>query len=200
LTGAQNRAAAQSGSTNPPAAQERPIKLGTSEVVVDAVVVDKKNRLVSDLTAEDFEVYEDGVKQKVISFRFESTGLGAQQVAKPAVGVPGTPIAPQTGNRGSLVFDAQAARGGAWLAPQAALDYIESGMGPNDLVGVFGIDLGLMVLAPFTQDKATIKHAVQTFTSHDAKKYGYLAQEVRSALERLMIAGSDAGRLSIVDT
>jgi VWFA-related protein len=168
--------------------------------VVDAVVIDKKNHLVSDLTAEEFEVYEDGVKQKVASFRFESTAAGAQQLAKAPTAAPATPIAARTGNLVSLVFDAQAARDGALMARKAALDYIESGMGPNDLVGVFGIDLGLMVLSPFTQDKAALKQAVETFTSHDAKKYGYLAQEVRSELERLMVAGSDADRTSIVDT
>lgn len=199
LVGSPCGASAQSGSGPQAGAQEKPLKLRASEVVVDAVVIDKKNRLVSDLTAEDFEVYEDGVKQKVASFRFESTAAGAQQLAKPA-GAAGTPVAPRTGNLVSLVFDAQAARDGALMARKAAIDYIESGMGPNDLVGVFGIDLGLMVLSPFTQDKAALKQAVETFTSHDAKKYGYLAQEVRSELERLMVAGSDPERLSIVDT
>jgi len=193
-----NRTSAQATANQAP--QEKPIKLGTSEVVVDAVVVDKKNHLVSDLTAEEFEVYEDGVKQKVASFRFESTAAGAQQLAKAPTAAPATPMAARTGNLVSLVFDAQAARDGALMARKAALDYIESGMGPNDLVGVFGIDLGLMVLSPFTQDKAALKQAVETFTSHDAKKYGYLAQEVRSELERLMVAGSDADRTSIVDT
>src|SRR4029453_17622972 len=168
---------------------------GTSEVVVDAVVVDKRNRVVTDLTAADFEVYEDGVKQRIASFRFESTGAGTKEMPKPA-GDQGTAMAPRTGNLVSLVFDAQAARDGALMARKAALDYIDSGMGPNDLVGVFGIDLGLMVLAPFTQDKAALKKAVETFTSRDAKRYGYLAQETRLELERLAIAGSDAERMS----
>lgn len=200
LVGSPSGASAQSGAGPQGGAQERPLKLRASEVVVDAVVIDKKNRLVSDLTAEDFEIYEDGVKQKVASFRFESTGAGEQRLSKAPVVTSGTPVAPRTGNLVSLVFDAQAARAGALMARKAALDYIDSGMGPNDFVGVFGIDLGLMVLSPFTQDKAALKQAVETFTSHDAKKYGFLAQEVRSELERLMVAGSDAERLSVVDT
>jgi len=195
----QVRSLAQAGGGKQSAQQERPIKLGTSEVVVDAVVVDKRNRVVTDLTASDFEVYEDGVKQRIASFRFESTGAGTQEVPK-TTEEKGTAVAPRTGNLVSLVFDAQAARDGALMARKAALEYIDSGMGPNDLVGVFGIDLGLMVLAPFTQDKAALKKAVETFTSRDAKRYGFLAQEVRSELERLMIAGSDGDRMSIVDT
>src|SRR6185295_4703928 len=106
------------------ASQDKPIRLGTTEVVVDAVVVDKKNKIVGDLTAEEFEIYEDGVKQRVASFRFESTGSGAQQLAKTPAAGPATPVAPRTGNLVSLVFDAQAARDGALMARKAALDYI----------------------------------------------------------------------------
>src|SRR5436305_2204126 len=57
--------------------QEKPLKLRTQEVVVDAVIIDKKNHLVSDLTAGDFEVFEDGVKQKISSFRFESSSAAS---------------------------------------------------------------------------------------------------------------------------
>src|SRR6185295_19972646 len=45
------------------------IVVGTSEVVLDAVVKDKKGRPVKDLAASDFEVFEDGVPQQVKSFR-----------------------------------------------------------------------------------------------------------------------------------
>ncbi|MFY9574606.1 MAG: VWA domain-containing protein, partial [Blastocatellia bacterium] len=198
--GAHHGVSAQSGAGTQPSSQEKPIKLGTSEVVVDAVVIDKKNRLVSDLAAEEFEVFEDGVKQRVASFRFESTAAGAQQLPKSLTATPVTPVAPRTGNLVSLVFDAQAAREGALMARKAALDYIDSGMGPNDFVGVFGVDLGLMVLSPFTQDKETLKRAVESFTSRDAKRYGLLSQEVRSELEKLSLATGDADKLSIVDT
>jgi hypothetical protein len=36
------------------------IIVSTDEVLIDAVVRDKRGRLVKDLTASDFEVYEDG--------------------------------------------------------------------------------------------------------------------------------------------
>ena len=46
-------------------------------VLVDVVVRDKRGQPVHDLTAADFEVFEDGVPQKVGSFTpvFEGTGL-----------------------------------------------------------------------------------------------------------------------------
>ena len=49
---------------------ETPIRIRTNEVALDIVVRDKKLRPVRDLTAGEFEVYEDGVRQQIGSFRF----------------------------------------------------------------------------------------------------------------------------------
>ena len=76
---------AQTGVDKSSATQEKALKLRTEEVIIDAVVLDKKNRSVLDLTAADFEIYEDGVKQKISSFRFESTSTTSQASAKRAV-------------------------------------------------------------------------------------------------------------------
>ena len=45
-----------------------------SEVVLDAVVRDKKRRPVTNLTVADFAVYEDGVRQQISSFRLVPGG------------------------------------------------------------------------------------------------------------------------------
>src|SRR5438270_8633141 len=45
------------------------VVVGTNEVVLDAVVKDKKGHAVKDLAAADFEISEDGVPQEVRSFR-----------------------------------------------------------------------------------------------------------------------------------
>src|SRR5215813_15571712 len=44
------------------------VKIRASEVIVDAVVSDRKNRLITNLTPQDFEIYEDGVLQEITSF------------------------------------------------------------------------------------------------------------------------------------
>lgn len=61
-----------------PADKEQDIEkvvVGTNEVVLDAVVKDKKGRAVKDLTAADFQISEDGVPQEVRSFRLVTREL-----------------------------------------------------------------------------------------------------------------------------
>ena len=52
--------------------QDDVIRVRSNEVRLDIVVKDKKGRPIKDLKASDFEVLEDGVPQKVESFRFVS--------------------------------------------------------------------------------------------------------------------------------
>src|ERR1035441_6374228 len=68
LTGpvlAQNAPQAESGPT---------IRATVNEVALDLVVRDKKGRLVKNLKPGDVEIYEDGVRQDIRSFRLVSNG------------------------------------------------------------------------------------------------------------------------------
>src|SRR5690242_5402360 len=57
-----------------PLQEEDKIVVGTNEVLLDAIVRDKKGRVVKDLQPSDFEIYEDGVRQDIKSFRFAKEG------------------------------------------------------------------------------------------------------------------------------
>jgi VWFA-related protein len=58
-------------SAQTPAPPERPLlRIGTTLVEIDAVVTDKQGRQVTDLTADDFELHQDGRKQKITSVRY----------------------------------------------------------------------------------------------------------------------------------
>src|SRR6202008_62282 len=50
--------------------QDDVVRVRSNEVRLDVVVKDKKGRPIRDLKQADFEVIEDGVQQKVESFRF----------------------------------------------------------------------------------------------------------------------------------
>src|SRR5215813_5843752 len=67
-----------SGQTQKPrnSDQGATVRIGSEEVLLDVVARDKKGRPVTDLKADEIEVYEDGVKQHINSFRkVEKTDL-----------------------------------------------------------------------------------------------------------------------------
>lgn len=45
------------------------LRVSTYSMVVDVVVTDKQNRHVTDLTGDDFLIFEDGILQKIESFQ-----------------------------------------------------------------------------------------------------------------------------------
>src|SRR5882762_3880322 len=71
----------------PAQSRDDTVKITTNLVQIDAAVTDKKGRAVTDLQAEDFEVYEDGRLQKITNFSFislESTPQSSVGASKPA--------------------------------------------------------------------------------------------------------------------
>ena len=61
----------------PPELRRDVFRVDTEVVLLDVVVRDKKGRSVRDLRPDEIEVYEDGVRQQVGSFRFlDSRAIG----------------------------------------------------------------------------------------------------------------------------
>src|ERR1044072_9551122 len=61
--------------------QDDIIRVRSNEVRLDIVVKDKKGRPIRDLKQGDFEVLEDGVSQKVESFRFVAREADPAKIA-----------------------------------------------------------------------------------------------------------------------
>ncbi len=145
----------------PPAPASPPaFRTGTAVVLLDVVIRDKKGRPVSDIRAEEIEVYEDGVKQKVESFRWIETEVPVEGAAAPSK----IPDAARQINLVSLVFD-QLDPDGRRLAGKAATSFLEKALRPNTWVAVFQIDQRLAVLQPFTNEAAKLKAAVNRATT-----------------------------------
>jgi VWFA-related protein len=144
----------------------------TTAILVDVVVRDKKGRPVTDLSAADFEVAEDGVAQKVDTFTRVSHGGGI------GVGVawrsPGTTVAvgPTAGRAvpaaadtltdaaaTALVFDHLSSES-LRLAQRATLEYVPTSGESAVRVGVFATDPGIHIVQPFTTDRALVRKAV----------------------------------------
>ncbi len=62
-------------------AQTPSFRSGVSLVLVDVVVRDRSGAVVTGLRGDDFELFEDGVRQQIVSFAFESIGRDAPAIA-----------------------------------------------------------------------------------------------------------------------
>lgn len=158
------------------AKQDDKVKIGTDEVLLDVVAKDKKGRAVTDLTAADFEVFEDGVKQPIESFRLVTRNSanepGRVVTTSPAptnanVSSPASPakrtsvVNPDTGvNVVALVFgplspDARK------RAHDAAMSYIGEDSSLKGFLGVFAINLSVNTLQNYTSDVGLVKKAIE---------------------------------------
>ena len=149
-------------------ATDRPrFGVSTAAVLVDVVVRDKKGVPIAGLTADDFDVFEDGVRQTLIScdavagvtpaMPAPSTPTGPAVVSpKVAATTPGAMTeAPANGQTVvALVFDwlSEQPRAEAWKAARTLID----DMKPGDYAGVFSIDRALHRLVPFTRDTTAL--------------------------------------------
>src|SRR5947207_2259738 len=69
-------------------AQQPPLPRFRTEinlVLVDVVVRDRSGNVVTGLSADDFEVFEDGVRQHLLTFAFESVERNAAPLGDAAV-------------------------------------------------------------------------------------------------------------------
>lgn len=183
-------AVAQSPQQSTPQSGQQPeqsIRIGTAEVALDVVIRDKKGRPVKDLSAADFEVYEDGIRQSIQSFRLVSrevveSGAKARPEDKPApaAGAPRAAARDAGAEPGviALVFDrlSPEARG---LVQRMASVYAEEGLGRNDFTGVFGIDLSLHVIQNYTDNRQLITQGIERATVRATSGFTSTNEQVR---------------------
>ena len=171
--------------------QDEVVRVRSNEVRLDVVVKDKKGRPIRDLKASDFEILEDGVPQKVESFRFvsrETTPAGSESKdAKSSTDVP-SPTTPAPTRRTTpavtaLVFDRLSPEARA-LARKAGLAYAQEGMASGGFTGVFGIDQALRTIQNFTDDPQLVKDAVDNVTGAAISGYNSGASKMRDNVER----------------
>lgn len=120
----------------------------TRQVLVDAVVTDKKGGYIRDLAAKDFKVWEDGKEQPIASFSFESD-----------------PASPNNSEKHYLVlfFDNSTMPAGDQAqARKAAAQFIDANAGPNRLIAVVDFGGTIHIAQNFTADAARLKQVVAT--------------------------------------
>jgi VWFA-related protein len=183
-----------------PQSQDDVIRVRTNEVQLDIVVKDKKSRPVKDLTAADFEILEDGISQKIESFRFVSrevlreasdTGSPNRKESNPQAVATTTPVVATRTTPGitALVFDRLTLEARS-LAKKAGIAYAQEGMAGGDFTGVFRIDQSLNTLQRFTDNTELVKVAIDNATSATGSAYGSSAQRTRDLSDRSSVLNS----------
>ncbi len=154
----------------PPGAAAAPrFESTATAIVVDVVVRDGKGELMTDLTPEDFELFEDRLRQSLGSFTIASRGTGVAVAARRATGTvrvdgdatsgvadQGVPTATAEAGLTALVFDRLSPESRA-LAGRAALNGLPRSGELPDSTAVFAIDLEVNMVQAFTRDPAAVR-------------------------------------------
>jgi VWFA-related protein len=148
------------------------VRITTNLVQMDVVVVDKKGNQVTDLRAEDFEVYEDKRPQQITNFSYvlnetapraaapdDSSRNPLDKLAPPA---PPRRLRPEQVRRTmALVVDDLGLSFGSTDAVRDALrKFVNEQMQPNDLVAIIRTSAGMGALQQFTSDKRQLHAAI----------------------------------------
>lgn len=167
----------------------QPLQVATTVVNVFATVRDHHNEIVTDLTKDDFRIYEDGVEQKVSYFSKE-------------VNLPITL---------ALLMDTSYSMHNILVAEQdAASRFVREVLRKRDEALVISFDTDINLLADFTEDPSVLDRAIHRTTINvDASGIGGTGGTVPSQgggtdlYDAIYLAchdelGSEAGRKAIV--
>ncbi|PYR56226.1 MAG: hypothetical protein DMF85_17270 [Acidobacteria bacterium] len=193
------------GLASDPAAQQRQaFTATTTAILVDVVVRDKHGRPMMDLSVRDFDVFEDGVRQRIDSFTRVSHGGGIgvgvawRSPNRTVVVTPDAPASaqptPEDEATTALVFDHLSADS-LRLAQRATLDYVPMSGESGVRVGVFATDPSVRVVQGYTTDRALVRGAVARVlpSGTAAEELSAERSDELIARRRELDAQSDAG-------
>ena len=121
----------------PPSQAGTTFRSGVDLVALNVTVTDPSNRYITDLGAEDFLVFENGVKQDIGYFSRTNLSLSV-----------------------SLLLDSSASMEDKMRTTQEAASGFVQSLRPEDQAQVIDFDSRVSVLAPFTSSKADLQKAI----------------------------------------
>ena len=163
--------------------QDDVVRITTNVVQIDAVVT-KDGKLVTDLKAEDFEIFEDKKPQKITNFSYISnvpkTVAPAENIAnsssRPGVNVP---VAPRTLRANEphrtiaiVIDDLGIAFESIGAIRKQVRRFIEQDMRPNDLVAIIRTGGEIGALQQFTTDKRLLMRAAENLRWNNRSRMG----------------------------
>ena len=157
-------------------------RVGVDAVRIDAVVTDRDGRTVADLTADDFEVRQDGKLQKVTFAEFVPVLAGpsppafspARSSAEARVIFPPAPVKREDVQRTvAVVVDDLSLSFESLLSTQRALHaFVDRELRPTDLVALVRTGGAGGGLQPFTTDRRVLHAAIDGLRWNGASRNG----------------------------
>jgi Ca-activated chloride channel family protein len=170
---------AASGSSQESTNQRGRIRVSVNLVTVLANVLDDKNRPAADLTKEAFQVFEEGVEQKIDIFESETS---------------------QPLDLALMIDASLSAHKEFSFEQEAAAHFIRQVLRPKDSLGVFGFDESVTPYGGFTDNVSMLQDAVRRIPGgagtsiYDALVLGSRALEKRGDdRRRVIILVTDGG-------
>ena len=153
---------------SPPVAEtEDVVKISTTLIQVDATVTDSKGSVVTDLKAEDFEIYENGKKQTVSNLSFISNTKAKEEMPaeknKPTVVPSPLQIQPEQVRRtiALVVDDLTLSFESIYQVRRALKKFVDEQMQDGDLVAIIRTGAGIGALQQFTTDRRQLYAAIE---------------------------------------
>lgn len=157
--------AAQSGQDRPPA--QPTFRLGVNFVEVDVVVTDQAGRFVRDLTAEDFEVYENDVAQPIGVFSLVDIPVEREDRPLNRPAVVSDVFTNEPGSAGRVYFlildDLHVAPFRTQQVREMANRFVDRYLGANDIAAVIHVGQANHN-QPFTLSKPLLRRSINRFT------------------------------------
>jgi VWFA-related protein len=154
------------------AGQEQRSSFGvaTRLVQVDVIVKDKSGAPLAGLTAEDFELFEDGKPRSVELFSVE-----AADAAKPAEALPPGLFSNRLGTRTArgatvVLIDALNTPGNEQILARGHVAKFLGQLQADDLVAIYVLGSQLRVLHEFSRDTASLLPALERFTGATSRE------------------------------
>lgn len=179
-------------------AQTQPVKIESSEVMLDIVARDKKGNLIKDLKLEEIELTEDGVKPTITRFRYAEGTVPTNKNEVGNVSATSAPTFDPTRQMRlvTMVFDTLGSIDSRRLAQQAALDFLDTQMQPNTLVAVYKTDRRAYAVCEFSNDHAKLKDAILRITGGNFTQYEQLSGGIRTELETYLRSSEAQRRIT----
>lgn len=175
----QARPAEPSPQTPPPAQTQDPqqpvFRTGINFVRVDVIVTDRQGQPVADLTADDFEVLEDGKRQAIETFKLVSLSGVPEPGAEPA-----RPIRTEYDQESEaarddvrvfvvLLDDYHVRRGASMVVREPLINFLRTQIGPLDMVGLM-YPLTPVRDVTLSRNHEALARAIERF---DGRKFDY---------------------------